>query len=73
VLAPAKAVLDTAVEDIYSQDCVTSQPTYSLLILMEIYCYCWLLSRLMPENFRAFEEEVLRRVFGPKREEIIGD
>jgi hypothetical protein len=34
-LAPANAVMDTAGEDIFIQDRLLSQPTYSLLILME--------------------------------------
>jgi hypothetical protein len=48
---------------------------YKIIILLVVLCGCETLSLALREKHRlkAFENRLLRRIFGSKRQEIIGD
>jgi hypothetical protein len=44
------------------------------IILLVLYgCETWSLTLREERRLRAFENKVLRRIFGPKREEVTGE
>jgi hypothetical protein len=48
---------------------------YRTIILPVVFCgceTCWLTLRV-EHRLRVFENRVLRRIFGPKRDEVIGE
>jgi hypothetical protein len=40
---------------------------------MSPWCDTWLLTLREERRLRVFENRVLRRIFGPKRDEVIGE
>jgi hypothetical protein len=48
--------------------------TYKAMILLVVLCGCetWSLALRKEHRLRVFESRVLMRIFGPKRDEIIG-
>jgi len=48
--------------------------TYKTIILPVVYgCETWSLTLREKRRLRVFEERVLRRIFGPKRDEVTGE
>jgi len=49
--------------------------TYRTIILPIVLCGCeaWSLTLREERNLRAFENMVLRRIFGPRRDEVMGE
>jgi hypothetical protein len=47
---------------------------YKTIILPVVLCVCetWFLTRREEHGLRMFENRVLRRIFGPMREEVTG-
>jgi len=48
---------------------------YRTIILLVVSCGCetWLLTFREERKLRMFENRVLRRIFGPKRDEVTGE
>jgi hypothetical protein len=48
---------------------------YKSIILPLVLCECetWFLTLREERKLRVFENRVLRRIFGPRRDEVIGD
>jgi uncharacterized membrane protein len=48
--------------------------TYKIIILLLVCaCQTWSLTLREEHRLRVFENRVLRRIFGPKRDEVTGD
>jgi hypothetical protein len=43
------------------------------LLVNEYGCEIWSLTLREEHTFRVFENEVLRRIFGPKRDDVTGE
>jgi hypothetical protein len=52
-----------------------SNPLYKTIILPVVLhgCETWSLTLREEHRLRVFENRVLRRIFGPKRDEVVGD
>jgi hypothetical protein len=46
---------------------------YKTIILPVVLCGCWSLTLREEHRLRVFENRVLRRIFGPKRDEVTGE
>jgi hypothetical protein len=48
---------------------------YKTIILLVVFygCKAWSLTLKEEHRLRVFENRVLRRIFGPKRDEVMGD
>jgi len=48
--------------------------TYETIILLVVYgCETWSLTLREERRMKVFESRILRRIFGPKRDEVTGE
>ena len=59
---------------IYTADNKSSITVYSIILPVVLYgCETWSLTLREERKLRVFENMVLRRIFGPRRDEVPGD